>query len=222
MRLSEKDKKLLLILAGILIFIAGYVGVFSGFLEKNEQLKAEIAVLQPEMDQLQVYFDDLEDNKTKIKKNKLIYEREMNTYPNDVRAEDQIMFARNMEEDLSMFIGSAVFTEPESFLEVTGVNMVSEDDYQSKEQHCYVYKTDIQAKCELSYDSFKKTLRYVYDYPKCATIDSVSISYDSGTGKLLGDMILSRYFITGSNDKYQPTVVPSIPMGTPNIFNSVE
>lgn len=222
MRLSERDKKLLLILAGILIFIAGYVGVFSRYLEKNGQLKTEIAALQPEVDKMQEYLDNLEDNKEKIEKNKRIYDRQMKEYPNDVRAEDQIMFARDMEEDLSMFVGSANFTVPESFLEITGVEMLSEDEYQSQEQHCYVYKTDIQADCDLSYDAFKKSLKYVYNYPKKTTIDSVNIGYSSEDGKLEGEMVLSRYFITGRGDGYVPTIVPSIPMGTPNIFNSVE
>ena len=51
-KLSKRDIKILIVLAGVLILLLCYLLVYKNFTDKKEAADAEIAQLQPELDQL--------------------------------------------------------------------------------------------------------------------------------------------------------------------------
>ena len=62
MRIAKRDLKLLLILAGLLIFILLYMLVFNSFQSKTDAVKAKIAELEPQVQELENHYPGAEVN----------------------------------------------------------------------------------------------------------------------------------------------------------------
>ena len=96
-RISKKDIKLLLYVGGILLLALAYFLGYQKFMEKREVLEAEQANLQQQVNRLNeisMYLDDYEEQAA-------VYDEEMDKifsdYPADVREEDTILYACDME-----------------------------------------------------------------------------------------------------------------------------
>ncbi len=219
MTISKRDLKLVFILCGLLIFIGVYVGVYTKFDSKTVQLQADIADLQLRLEQLQGYYENLSFYEDGIASSRKEIEKKLDEYPNDVRAEDGIMYADKLEKEVGITISSAVFSEPEAIMELRGVLENEDGSYQVTNFNA-VY-TAIDYTCTLNYQQLKNMIYYVNHTKNLTKLNNVSISYDATTGELAGNVAVDKYFIRGADANYYPTEVPSMRMGTKNIFGTV-
>lgn len=221
MTLGKKDIKLLLILGGIVAFVVSYFVVFADFTDKTEALESEIAQLQPKLAELEMHLGKINEYKVSIEENSGSIKKTMPRFPNAVRPEDKIMYAVDLEKEVGLDISSVSFSDPVAVLAIKGI-LEDENDkekYSVKELEAYVSSMDIS--CEMGYQELKDAIKYIYATPNYTTLNSVNVSYDGSTGSLTGGMNIDKYYITGMDDTYKETYIPSMPLGIDNIFNTV-
>lgn len=79
-------------------------------------------------------------------------------------------------------------------------------------------KTTILMNFTATYEEFKEFVDYIATKEKKAVIDSVSVSVDSMTGKLTGNLVLVFFALEGSGKMYEAPMIEDISIGTDNIF----
>jgi hypothetical protein len=219
MKLSVRDQKLILILLSIVIFIAAYLGVYNNFVKKTTAIEDEMAALKPRLTELQSYYDNMSTYEQGIDECREAFSAETAQYPNAVRAEDEIMYAVELEEEAGVSISSAAFSEPEFIMALRSVKENEDGSYEAATLSAYRSTMDIA--CTLSYPELKNMVDYINYTQNCTRLNSVSVSYDSESGELMGDMIIDKYYITGLDDEYRETYVPPMALGTDNIFGTI-
>lgn len=219
MNISKRDLKLLLLLLGILIFIGTYVFVYNHFNDQTTSIESDITTLTPRLEQLQGYYNNLSTYQEGIESCKTDLASGMSSYPNDVRSEDAIMYAVNLEKEIGVTISSASFGDAVSLMSIRGV-VSNEDGSYTITPFNANYKA-ITYSFNLSYQQLKNTINYINRTANCTKLDNVSISYDSETGELNGSITVNKYYITGADTLYHATDVPSVSIGTDNIFHTI-
>ena len=218
MSVSKQDQKLLLILLGVVIFVATYFGVYKPFTNKTSAEQAQLNTLQVQVEQLREFSNNQDDY---MKKTELIDSEIGETlagYPDDIRSEDMVMFVTKLESEIGAKIDSFSITEPE---------LVSDFLLPKKTDDAYTFipvasaHTGLTINCSLEYEQFKKLLDYIYTDQEKMDVSSVSISYDAGTGKLTGVISIDKYFIVSTDYSYTKTQIPSVDLGATDPFGSI-
>lgn len=219
MNLSKRDINLLLILLAIVILVGAYLGIYSPLVSQTEAVEAEIAELKPRLEQLEGYNSNLKLYQEGIKKNKEEMARQLELYPNDVRSEDQILYATELEKKVGLAVSNISMSQPASVLEMQGV--VTDEKGNSAIVPIAANRAVMNLETQLNYQELKNLVKYVNDTKLCTKLDVVSLSYDSSTGELIGNVAISKYFVSGLDSAYHAAKVPSVATGTSNIFGTV-
>lgn len=218
MRISKKDAKLLLVLLAVIIFIAGYFVVYSPYTQKAEKVEAEIAALKPELDVLQKHYDNLSVYETGIDESYATIEDTLGVYPADVRTEDLLIYAIELEKNTGVDIRTLAFSGANP---LAAFDVVKENDGGFAVTPYSGSRTAMTATCALTYAQLKDLIDYVNSTPMRTTLDSVAVSYDASTGGLSGTLAMSKYFISTEGQEYEPTKVPKVSLGKDALFDTI-
>ncbi len=74
----------------------------------------------------------------------------------------------------------------------------------------------------VTYDDLKKMVKKIQEDPDKRNISSISLTYDSESGKLSGNMSVNMYFLTGTEKVYETPDPGNIKKGTTNIFGTLK
>lgn len=221
MTVSRRDQKLLMFAAALLIFVGGYTGVYTRYNAKAEAVDDQTAQLAPRLTLLQQYAANESTYRKKMEDDYAAMQAQLAQYPADVRPEDEILFAYDMERAIGLTVSGASLSEAAPFMMIESAKPSAADPAKHEPLRLVVYKGSMSYICTAGYEQIKRAVEYVYASPAKASLDSLSLSYDNETGKLNGTMAIDRYFITGWDDTYRETPVPYVPTGTPNIFRTI-
>lgn len=215
MKVSGRDKLLLVGLLGILSVVCSCFLVFWPTMEKadaleteNERLQAEITNLTIKMESKDSYMADTEQMKQEIA---AVYQR----FPVDVREEDGILLAVNQEQIAPMMIDSINISgcEPVVLPESSG-----EDESSS-----LLMKRNMTIHYLVSYDGLKRSIRNIGAQDNRISIQNLAVAYDESTGLLRGTTSVDMYCVPGQPGKeYVQPGFSSVLVGTDNIFGSLE
>ena len=213
--LSKRDVNLLLVVLGLAIVLATYFLVYSNFTRQTETLNTEIVNLRPRLIQLQeheanipIYDLGIVDATTRINEEK-------QTYVQEIRTEDLIMYAVMLEDEMGISISSASFTPPTLISEFTAPNENGDPAYYS------AYKVSMTLNAKFGYEPLKDAINRIYETVDKTMLDDVSITFDVETGGLLGNITISKVFVTDGTYVYEPTQVPVGASGTVNPFATI-
>ena len=217
MNISKHDQKLILVLLGILIFLGAYFGICKTYNSKRTNTESQISELSVELDTLRAYSADQSSYQSEIDRIGAEINSTLSKYPSDVRSEDLIMFAIELEEKIGINIDSVSVAVPES-VSTFSIPRYSRDSYQIVP--IAALRTGMTISCALSYEQLKKLIDYVYASSKKSDISNVSVSYNSANGELLGTISIDRYFVASEDYTYAETEIPPVEQGTDNPFGT--
>lgn len=207
MKISKREQKLLLYVLGVMILIIVYLTIFSNVQEKNASLESERTILQSKVSQLETW----EANKETYQKETASMEKELETlyagFPVDIKEESVIMYSRELETLAGLQV-SAVSILGQNLLYTSG----------SGEGQKYLYGTNVTLDYTGSYGAIKTVVEHIQEDEKRKNVESISLSYDSATSNLLASMTVNCYSIAGTDQKYTKPVIPTMPIGSDNIF----
>ncbi len=219
MNISKRDQKLLLILLGLVIFIACWLGVHNSYQSKADGVLSEIAGLEPRLTELREHEAKLPEYQAGINAIAEDVTAELKKFPGDVRTEDMIMYGAGLEKALGIEVGSMAFMPAEM---VSQFSIPVEGDEGIMLVPYAALRTGMSISCELDYGRMKKLINYIYSTPQRTTLESLSVSYNAETAGLTGSASLAKFFMSGQDYVYEATVIPNIKQGTNNPFGTTD
>lgn len=217
MTISKKDQKLLLVFFGILILLAVYFWVYNSFIGRADQVRTEISNLEPRLEELRGYYNNLGIYQAGIDEISEQVELELAKFPSDVRSEDMVLYGSSLESALGMTVSSMAFSP----VEVISQFSLPVSNGSGTELIPYAaFHTGLTVNGEMTYEHLKKLVNYIYSTPQRTSLESLSVSYNAETGKLAADAAIAKYFINGEEYVYEKTKVPSFKAGTGNPFGT--
>lgn len=237
MKLTEKDKNLLLILAVIAAFCLPLVLLVQPAMNKCEALTREISELQSRksyLDQIvaagSTYQEEAEN--IAVKKEEL-----MNRFPSDIPQEASLLFMDNTEkklpislyqvgfgEDVAMQMTSAPTQEAIDQVEADTGDVTDDSVYADTTSQTAVTLglTGISTSTDFSYtagyEEFKEFLDYIENYNDRMVITSLTASYAMDMNQVNGNFTLIQYALKGEDRNPVSFLEPEMLQGTNNIF----
>lgn len=218
MKLSKRDAKLLLMLAGLLIFLLSYLLVYNRFIEKQAEISAKIAELQPQLQTLETYQGRLSQYKMSIDESRDILQKELQRYPANIRAEDLILYAKELESRIGIDATGLVFADPVLVNEFSGIAL---KDGKEVKETMSGYRTEMNLSGSMTYSQLKNLLNYIYSAQDYTSVGSVSVSYDAELARMTGTVEISKFYLTYPDVESVAATMPTVPQGNLNLFGSV-
>lgn len=251
MKISKRDKMLLLIVGGLVVVLCTYYFVFLNFQEKTEALEAENVVLEDVI----VKLKDLDKNREQYLADTEKYaednERIKEEFPAGMEEEDDILYVDGLEGTLSEFYASSVglpssvgyeLTYPavetisvDAMLQgtVTAAAETAAEDTEggttdgatltadSIAPSCQLWYVPVTTSYEVNYLSLKQLVKAITDDSDKKSVEDISITYNEENGILSGTLTSNFYYLSGTDKVYSTPEVEGISVGTSNPFRSV-
>lgn len=212
LNISNRDKKLLLILAGVLAIVASFFLIFSPAREHNDVLKTENAQLQARVDELVKLEADKGTYQAEIEKMGKEIKDLTTEFPSDTKEEDAVFFAHNMEQNVAgdMTISAVTMGNAEA--------VVSASDNSGSEytlnltRNGYVYNAN--------YEALKNFIKTINSQKDKITINSMDASYNGESGLLSGTFETNFFTMSGTERMYEVPNLPVVEKSTSNLFKT--
>ena len=249
MSISERDKKILIVFVGILIFALVYYFPIRSYTEDAEKLNTENVGLTAKLAELEAKVA----RESEIKAETTNYEADtlalVAKFPSFLQVENEIMDIVGLEKELKVEVPLITVNTP---VEMKGSDTPETETTQAAPQEVateeapeeastteapvadetevapaaankyklYDMSTNINYKG--GYDSLKKFLDKIAKSTDKKSINSVSLTFDNKTGNLDGNIVYDSYFLAGSDRPYEEIITKTIRHGTKNIFGTVD
>ena len=249
MSISERDKKILIVFVGILIFALVYYFPIRSYTEDAEKLNTENVGLTAKLAELEAKVA----RESEIKAETTNYEADtlamVAKFPSFLQVENEIMDIVGLEKELKVEVPLITVNTP---VEMKGSDTPETETTQAAPQEVateeapeadstteapeadetevtpaaankyklYDMSTNINYKG--GYDSLKKFLDKIAKSTDKKSINSVSLTFDNKTGNLDGNIVYDSYFLVGSDRPYEEIITKTIRHGTKNIFGTVD
>ncbi|SFR68446.1 hypothetical protein [Anaeromicropila populeti] len=234
-KISERDKKLLIILVTILLVAASGFFVIKPNFDKAKAVKKDNVALQTELDTLKAK----EQKKEEIRQKKEEKEAEIteiaSKYPCLVKTEKIIEMMVKLEEKTNITLTSITLEGLKPFYVGTSVQTELEQCITDREVYALfqqeVEEVDVlqliaaQQKFTISFDganykAFNNIIEYFIKNEYHMTIDSMDMAFDSSSGLLSGSITVSAYCMGKNGIPYIEPDLAYIQTKKPDIFDT--
>ena len=249
MSISERDKKILIVFVGILIFALVYYFPIRSYTEDAEKLNTENVGLTAKLSELEAKVA----RESEIKAETTNYEADtlalVAKFPSFLQVENEIMDIVGLEKELKVEVPLITVNTPvemkasdtpevaeaaeapqevateeapeaDSATEAPAADETEVAPAAANKYKLYDMSTNINYKG--GYDSLKKFLDKIAKSTDKKSINSVSLTFDNKTGNLDGNIVYDSYFLVGSDRPYEEIITKTIRHGTKNIFGTVD
>lgn len=214
MKLSNRDKKLLLILGILVVVLIPVFFIFKPFSEKAAALKEENKQLQARVDELLVLYNNMESYRSAIAKMESDSETIMLGFDEGLNQENIIMFIHRSEDDMPFIIEKMVFSEPVT----TVLKAPSIDTEGNPTQGLEFVQKQTYVEFNTTYQGLKNYLAQIRDNADRMNLSGVNVKYDDSTGRLIGNFTLTQYAFVGDGRVYEDAGIPKLERGNDSIF----
>ena len=217
MKIAKRDLKLLLILAGLLVFLLLYMLVFNPLQTKISDVKAENAKLSEQVADLEAKYLRMAEYEEGIMASRAYVKETLKSFPGDVKEEDILSYLLTMEARQGIRMETVTFIKPEL---VQQLKMMTQVDGQDVAVPAGAYRASTVMTGTLTYPQAKNVINYLYESDKQTTLEKVTLTYNAETGKLTGNFDLSKYLINFDGAEYVPERVPVVDIGLKDLFGT--
>ena len=221
MKLSDKDKKLISFILGLVMIFCAYFFGFRNLTAKSSELDEVIKedteyynTLKGMVDMEATYIADTETFQAG-------YLDILNKFDTGLTQEHSILFISEMEKKTGTWISQAVLGTVNpvyQFGQRASSNPLRPDDraYSSD----YVgNETMLTLNYKAPYPEFKQFIDYINTFDSKCKISSLTAAYDD-EGFVSGTLLMSQYAITGADRVFLDAPITNMYNGTENIFDS--
>jgi|LSQX01.1.fsa_nt_gb hypothetical protein len=222
-----KQIKFIVSLISVGIFVISYFIIYERYADRTTDAYNEIEFIRRQMRDREEMLIQEEEVLISLEEVKEQKQEIIDSYPVHIAKEDNFMFVEKLRENLNISIMSLDISDNTSFYK-TILPAVEEDiKHDGNQEDTDTQLTTMNGVVNTismsfltSYEGLKELSEYIRNYPEPTVIDNVSISYDSSTGALAGNLILKRFALTGTGKEYKGTYIDGIDIGTDNIFGT--
>lgn len=218
LKVSERDKKLLIVVMAVLIMALAYFFGYSNLSAQVDELSTKKVSLETTKRDLkeknankQKYINDTD----KLSK---AYNVMIDKYDSTTSQPNAIEFFNKTEDVTGVWVKSLSLSPATvlyKFGQIASSNVNGTSSYTS---NLVGYKSSINISYEGDYSQWKDFVRYINTYASKSTIDSLTATYNDSTGVVSGTASISLYAIQGGNRKATEPKF-DVKTGTDNIFS---
>lgn len=218
LKVSERDKKLLIVVMAVLIMALAY---FFGY----SNLSAQVDELSTKKSSLETTKRDLKEKNNN--KQKYINDTDklskactvlIDKYDSTTSQPNAIEFFNKTEDVTGVWVKSLSLSPATvlyKFGQIASSNVNGTSSYTS---NLVGYKSSINISYEGDYSQWKNFVKYINTYASKSTIDSLTATYNDSTGVVSGTASISLYAIQGGDRKATEPKF-DVKTGTDNIFS---
>ena len=239
MKLGDSEKSLLMGLLGIAIVVLGIMYLIKPNWDDTQRIKAECVQLQDRLTLLQQKEARRDEYLAGIDEYETAFQEKLDGFASDLNQEVTIMFLEGIKDSNDFKISNLSLGEPEQFYTLgyaggdatLDTSASSEDTTEAtteettltegdaideSEYNCY--RASFPVEYSGSYASLKDVVRYVNEFEKRMTIDSIDISYEADTDTYSGELNMMLYAVISSDRPETSMELNDVEIGTDNIF----
>ena len=228
-KISDRDKKILFIVGGLVILALAYFLGFQKMMESRSVLVEENITLEQEVQKLlgmvakkaeveqqtQQYLTDREDILAK--------------YPPELRTQDVIYQLDLMEQDVKdLVLETEGYTMNQIFFAngalldagVQDVAVAPTDATGGTATAITGYRSDITTGYKTNYKSLVKIIDFINNNENRMVIDNITLNQAEGEKQINCSMTLKMYAVSGTEKEYQDPAVPAGKFGKDELFAS--
>ena len=225
LKISESDKKLLVIFLAVCLLAASYFFVFNKGMTKAQDIEAKNEQKEQKVLQLE---SKIAREKEIVKETKELKEKEKqikNKYPVDVTEEKAMSIIRDIEKKMDFRANQISFVKGNSAGGQEQVEAANSSEDNSTEETNTSNTAEgkymaVTMSYKASYSGLKRLNQYVNKNSDRMTIPAISTTFDSETGKLTGTLSLNFYYLPTYGKTYEQPDVAGVSDGVKNIFGS--
>lgn len=237
MKLSEKDKKLLLILAILVIVCVPYFFVISPAMDRMASLEKEISSLKSDVSYRESLALGAGDYAEKTVAYAVAKEEMISQFPSDLLQEASLLFIHNTEQiipislyqvsfgdDVATQITSDAQAQAIDEVEVATGDVTQDQVIADNTQTSNIgggltgIQTQTRFAYEAGYTQFKDFLKYIMDYHDRMVITDLEAAYSGEMELVAGNFTLSQYALKGEGRNKVKYLEPNMIQGTTNVF----
>lgn len=237
MKLSERDKKLLWILAILVVVCVPYFFVIRPTMDKITVLEREISSLKSDIKYRESLALGAADYENAAAKYAVAEEELISKFPSDLLQEASLLFIHNTEQivPISLYqvsFGDDVAAQVTSAAEEKAIDEVEAATGDVTQDQVIADNTQttslggglvgIQTQTRFAYDAgytqFKDFLKYIMDYHDRMVITELEASYSGEMELVSGNFTLSQYALKGEGRTKVQYLEPNMIQGTTNVF----
>jgi type II secretory pathway component PulM len=237
MQLSERDKKLLLVLVIVAIIFLPYFFVIEPLFEKCDTLNNDIADLQSELRYQETLALQEEEYGNASQQLDYASAELLNRFPSELPQEGSILFIHNTEQIIPISLYQVSFgddvaaqitsdSEAQAIDDVEAATGDVTDDSVIRDNTVTTNLggglTGIQTQTRFSYDAgydeFQSFLKYIMDYKDRMVITELDATYSAELNRVSGSFSLTQYALSGGGREGVQVQEPDMLQGTTNIF----
>lgn len=218
LKISERDKKLLIVVMAVLIMALAYFFGYSNLSEQVDELSTKKTSLETtkrdlkeKNDNKQKYINDTD----KLSKACTVL---IDKYDSTTSQPNAIEFFNKTEDVTGVWVKSLSLSPATvlyKFGQIASSNVNGTSSYSS---NLVGYKSSINISYEGDYSQWKDFVKYINTYASKSTIDSLTATYNDSTGVVSGTASISLYAIQGGDRKATEPKF-DVKTGTDNIFS---
>lgn len=222
MKISDRDKKILYVLAAIAVIFCGWFFGYRNISAKTKSLEKEIDQLKVQSNELKTMVAQSDTYRNDTMKYEANYKKYLKMFDNGYSQEHSIMFIKDIENSTGAWISQIglgqteniyTFGQPQSTNPRKQGQAAYESDYLG-------YKTSLTLAYQASYSTFQDMIDFINSYKSKCTIDTLSMSYSSDGDMVSGSMVVSQFAVTGADRPFRQDNYGPVIYGTDNIFMS--
>lgn len=218
--LSDRDKKIVMIILAFALLAAAYFFGYKNFMEQADKYDKETAKLTTKHQDLTAKAANKDKYIADAKKYDDQTSAILASYDNGLSQDGSLMFMNTLEKANNTWIKSMSMTP------VTAEYQFGKVYSTNPNGGGLVYTTDMKGvsstytlSYETSYKDWKKVLSYLNGYYSKHTVDSISMTYNQIQDKVSGSLVVTAYAITGAERNYKHPNI-KLPTSTVNLFKS--
>lgn len=218
LKVSERDKKLLIAVMAVLIMALAYFFGYSNLSAQVDELSTKKTSLETtkrdlkeKNDNKQKYINDTD----KLSKACTVL---IDKYDSTTSQPNAIEFFNKTEDVTGVWVKSLSLSPATvlyKFGQIASSNVNGTSSYSS---NLVGYKSSINISYEGDYSQWKNFVKYINTYASKSTIDSLTATYNDSTGVVSGTASISLYAIQGGDRKATEPKF-DVKTGTDNIFS---
>lgn len=246
--MSSKDKKLLIMLVGILFMAFSYFTMYRGNVTKAENLRAENVTLGARVSELEAVQDKCPQYESDMETMNAEIDRIIDQFPVYLREENNIMDVVHLEDEANVFVSSLTIADP-VIVDTSAASQGTDASADAAETDAAETAAAADASADTAgttdaavtadvglyklfdivstvvfdadYDGMKDMVSFIAGADDPMSVEQISMTFNSANGLLSGTMDFNTYYLFGQDKAYVPAEIPAIPHGVDNIFGQM-
>lgn len=224
--LSDRDKKVLYIVGGIVLLALAYFLGFQKMMESKNEVVQENIVLEEDVKKLVAMVADKAKVESETQEFKSDTEDILVKYPPEVRTQDAIHQLDLLEKGVKdlvlqaesftmnqVFFMNGALTEGEVQDVAAAPAEISEASGEAVQGPVIGYRSGVTTNFTTDYQNLKEVIQFINTNPNRMTINSITVSQGEGVKQLTCNMEVNMYAISGTEKKYEDPVIPEVRIG---------